>query len=101
MADCGDPELICDINGDGVVNDEDVSIMNSLLIGTTSGTEVCGDGVDNDCNGFVDESDELCPDPAAISAPETRCANGIDDDRNSLIDCDDLGCANDPVCDDA
>ncbi len=43
-------------------------------------SEVCGDGVDNDGDGFVDES---C----------TQCADGIDNDGDGLTDLFDPGCS--------
>jgi len=55
--------------------------------------EVCGDGVDNDCD---DREDEGCSDidPCGngdIPEPED-CANGEDDDCDDLVDCDDPDC---------
>ena len=31
---------------------------------TNGGVEICGDGIDNDCNGLIDEADDLSNDPA-------------------------------------
>ena len=54
-----------------------------------SGTEVCGDGIDQDCDGLVDCEDADC----FFDAPCVEdCSNGIDDDGNGLADCDDIGC---------
>lgn len=61
--------------------------------------EACGDGVDNDDDGFVDcEDDECSDDPACDEAPVEDCADGTDDDGDGLVDCDDTDCADDPVC---
>jgi len=47
-------------------------------------TEVCGDGIDNDCSG----GDEICSEDNA-----TACDDGIDNDEDGLIDCQDPGCS--------
>ena len=48
----------------------------------------CTDGIDNDCDGFIDWADSNCQ-----AATETSCTDGIDNDGDSLIDCQDPDCA--------
>ena len=50
--------------------------------------EVCDDGIDNDCDGFIDAADSDC-----IQPPVEDCFNGIDDDGDSFVDCLDADCA--------
>lgn len=54
-------------------------------------TEVCGDGVDNDCDDGVDEAE--CT--AACEEHET-CGDGVDNDCNCVVD----DCTSSEVCDD-
>ena len=74
--------------------------------------EVCGDGIDNDCDGLIDCDDPDCQidnDGDGIFAPpcgndcdDTNpninpgkpevCGDGIDNDCDGLIDCDDPDC---------
>jgi hypothetical protein len=42
-------------------------------------TEVCGDGIDNDLDGLIDDEDPDC-------APPEVCGDGIDNDLDGLID---------------
>ena len=58
-----------------------------------TGTEVgglCGDGLDNDCDGLTDGGDGDCG--------SEDCANGVDDNNDGAVDCLDQGCAADPAC---
>lgn len=64
-ADCGGDGFVCTTKG---------SAAGSCCKKT--GKEVCGDGVDNDCNGLID---------AADSWPSETC-NGLDDDCDGKID---------------
>ena len=67
----------------------------------------CSDGIDNDCNGFVDCYDLHC---CALDnstgclgtyycKPAENCTDGIDDDGDGLTDCNDTAdCCNLPLC---
>ncbi|MGD8631910.1 MAG: hypothetical protein PVG72_14435, partial [Gammaproteobacteria bacterium] len=68
----------------------------------TEDTEVsCQDGVDNDCDGFIDSSDPDCDIPPVCiptEDPEATCDDGIDNDCDGAIDCSDSDCSQDPAC---
>lgn len=64
--------------------------------GRNCGPEICGDRIDNDCNGFADCADEECAD-ASVCAVE-RCDDGLDNDGDGLIDCADDDCLSEPTC---
>ena len=54
--------------------------------------EVCNDGLDNDCDGFIDCADPNCAASPFCVGPAENCTNFVDDNGNGLIDCAD------PVC---
>ncbi|MBN2575652.1 MAG: hypothetical protein JXP73_13890 [Deltaproteobacteria bacterium] len=61
--------------------------------------ELCGNGIDDDCNGFADCFDKACmSDPACIDRKKETCDNGIDDDGNGFADCEDPACFGDKAC---
>lgn len=65
----------------------------------TGTKEICGNKIDDDCNGLTDCADPACfGDPACSTPGQEICNNGIDDDGNGLIDCMDAACAKDPAC---
>lgn len=67
-----------------------------FLLAACSGApdaEVCGNGTDDDGDGFVDCADQDC----ASECVEADCADGVDDDLDGRIDCDDPDCVD--VCD--
>jgi hypothetical protein len=61
--------------------------------------EICGNGIDDDCNGLADCLDSACKNlPICIDHKKEICNNGIDDDGNGLVDCKDPACLGDPAC---
>lgn len=84
LADCADPSCSAscvDSDADGYPDGADCGPFNASI--HPGGAEVCGDGVDNNCNGQVDEN---CID-------EQICDDGIDNDGNGLADCADPSCS--------
>ena len=62
--------------------------------------EVCSDGLDNDCDGFVDCADSDCsanPVCGPVCMPEV-CNDGLDNDCDGLSDCADPDCSANPSC---
>ena len=61
--------------------------------------EICGNGIDDDCNGATDCLDPACRNlPACIDKKKEICNNGLDDDGNGLVDCKDPACFGDSTC---
>ncbi|HJK96520.1 MAG TPA: MopE-related protein [Polyangiaceae bacterium LLY-WYZ-14_1] len=67
-------------------------------------SEICDNGLDDDCNGALDCTDPVCV-SAAVCADcdtidaETDCGDGRDEDCDGLVDCDDDDdCGIDPAC---
>ena len=61
--------------------------------------EICGNGIDDDCNGLADCFDPACKSlPSCINHKKEICNNGIDDDGNGFTDCKDPACFGDPAC---
>ncbi|MDB4930211.1 MAG: Tryptophan synthase alpha chain [Myxococcaceae bacterium] len=79
-------------------------VAGCVASGVESGASACGDGVDNDCDGFRDCTDPGC-DPicrpvvdagCVASGPEgsnAQCADGVDNDCDGYTDCVDFGCS--------
>ena len=124
------PPVDCDFDGDGVsyATDNCPSVSNpdqadadsngignacndpcSALGGDSDNDEICGDGVDNDCDYLIDTNDPDCPadddgdgydvtvdcndNDAAINSGATEvCADGKDNDCDYLIDTNDPDC---------
>ena len=58
--------------------------------------EDCGNGVDDDGDGFTDCRDPECASVAACQ--ERACRNGLDDDEDGATDCADTDCRGESVC---
>jgi len=114
-----------DVNDDGIVTSADLSYLSAYLnsagpqppapfpapcIDPTCDTLPCdstcyplecGDGVDNDGDGFTDYlTDCGCTHPCdefEAPNPVTQCNDGIDNDGDGFIDLTDCGCVN--ICD--
>jgi len=66
--------------------------------GCTAAAEVCGNGTDDDGDGYIDCNDADClSDPSCGGSPEV-CNDGQDNDNDGFVDCDDADCSNDPSC---
>ncbi|MCB9742372.1 MAG: putative metal-binding motif-containing protein [Alphaproteobacteria bacterium] len=87
----GDPSVtqqLCDLSAGwarraGDCDDTDATV-------NSSATEICDDGLDNDCDGLLDCEDGRCvSDPVCL---ETTCDDGLDDDGDGFVDCFDDDC---------
>jgi hypothetical protein len=99
-----------------VVTDTPVAPMdrNCSATGMENTNATCGDGVDNDCDGFVDCNDFDCsrsptvtlcprdagpPDTGCIPRAENTnatCGDGVDNDCDGFVDCNDFDCSRSP-----
>ncbi len=75
--------------------DSDTSYIFLFLYPTGPRAELCGNGYDDDLDGYTD-----CDDPECFSTPGCYedCGNGIDDDGDGDIDCDDGDCYGHSPC---
>ncbi|MGM0575590.1 MAG: OmpA family protein [Myxococcota bacterium] len=80
----------CPLGPDPDCNDGDDGFFVNPGEEETLGLGVCGDGVDNDCDGDTDGFDDGCGDE--------DCANGLDDNGDGDVDCADYYCTDDPYC---
>src|SRR5690606_1239346 len=68
-------------------------------IPTPENTEAaCSDGIDNDCDGFIDCNDFDCRAFCRVENSNPRCIDGIDNDNNGFTDCEDNECKARIVC---
>jgi hypothetical protein len=93
------PSPCTDVDGDGYCADTDDCDDTRAAV-NPGASEVCNDGIDNDCDSNMDCDDtaDCDADPACAGPTESDCANGIDDDGDGDMDCDDIDCAGDPAC---
>jgi Putative metal-binding motif len=73
------PPPAVEICGDGIDNDKDGLVDEGCTV-TPPPAEICGDGIDNDKDGLVDEGCTVTPPPAEV------CGDGIDNDKDGLVD---------------
>ena len=98
---------IYDFDGDGYPDAEDCDSEDPDI--NPSADEICDDGIDNDCDGAVDDADPACSDPdgdgytdeADCTEGDPTIYDGADEDCLDDIDhdCDGLAGAEDPDCD--
>ncbi len=50
---CCPEGMVCDIDDDGVFDADDTHYIEQILLGERL-YEICGDGIDNNCDGIVD-----------------------------------------------
>jgi hypothetical protein len=101
------PDFGCTMNAAVTVCPRDGGVTPDRPPCTPTGREsasACGDGVDNDCNGYVDCDDRSCSCTGSCRAfrvgcvcggaesTNAACANGADDDCDGFIDCNDFDC---------
>jgi hypothetical protein len=110
---------------DGGVPSFDIPSSTCTATGAEDTDSTCADGVDNDCNGFIDCLDPSCRGAAAVCAAtldagrpprdaagrrdvgactpsgaentDSTCADGVDNDCNGFVDCNDFGCSRAPA----
>jgi hypothetical protein len=63
----------------------------------TPGVEILDNGMDDDCDGTIDEADGICV-PLSNDESGADCANGRDDDCDTRTDCDDPACVGTGGC---
>lgn len=60
--------------------------------------EVCGNGVDDDEDGYMDCADSECVDDASCVPEDEVCDDGIDNDLDGRVDCIDPDCGDQIEC---
>jgi hypothetical protein len=80
--DSGDVQCRCvDICGDGIDNDCDGTADEADCVATCAPREICDDGIDNDCDCVIDDcAREICDD-------------GVDNDGDGRVDAEDPACS--------
>jgi YVTN family beta-propeller protein len=75
----------------------------------TPSRDICGDALDNDCDGARDEGCAPTQTPSPTATPhststpfcasvESTCDDSLDEDCDGESDCDDPDCSADPIC---
>lgn len=74
-------------------------------------TEVCRNGLDDDCDSMADCQDDSCNGATCagngtctanvcVALTEVSCTDGVDNNNNNLVDCADPDCPLNAICDD-
>ena len=64
----------------------------------TSVPEICGNGIDDDRDGYIDCDDFDCEWDWICEYPESTCYDWFDNDGDGWTDCDDEDCYYDDAC---
>ena len=92
----------CDTDAD--CTDDDACTTDSCLAGAcvnrtdpdcsecVPSAEICGDGIDNDCDEATDCADANCAEAPACQGPVEICGDCIDNDGDGFVDLDDPDC---------
>lgn len=92
------PPSCIDIDEDGYCNTEDCNDYNNLIY--PGGTEFCEDGIDNDCDGEVDENCIIEQAPTPEEETTTSCGDGECNGDEQIGKCRDCPCTDDQECKD-
>lgn len=84
--DKGDDDVAVEICGNGIDDDGDGFIDLEDNDCTETGSTECNNGIDDDGDGFIDSADFDCQETG------DNCNNGVDDDGDGFIDCADFDC---------
>ena len=103
---CSFSPSVSPVCGDGTCNGSETSCDCPADCPAPPSTEtnLCTDGVDNDCDGAIDCNDSDCSGDLACTSSGTGesggrlCRNGIDDDGDGDVDCDDSECSGAGFC---
>jgi len=71
----------------------DTKDPNSAVKSPESSDGACTDGLDNDCNGYLDCADFSCGGSKFCEGSDATCNDGVDNDGNGYIDCADFTCS--------
>ena len=86
------------IGADAAYTSDDGPYTIELVAAMITATETgCGDGFDNDQDGWLDCCDSDC-DSAAECQTETNCSDGLDNDCDGAFDCCDVNCKSQELC---
>ena len=88
-----DTAEVTDLDGDGFPQPTDCDDTDAAI--HPDATELCGDGVDRDCDGLAGCADDDCSETFVC---QEDCHDGVDNDQDGLLDCEDGDCADEAGC---